>query len=208
MKCINLIPAQRRQAKASRRRIVKWGVGLGLYCVVVLAGCLAYRQYAAADNRGIEGRASKADNHLKSAKSAMATLGVSAAKSRQELQTAQALAQQPDWSFLFDLMSRSLGENVVLQSCRLEPLGLSDKAAKTPDKTDKKTDSSPKSAKLDLAGIAKNQSDMSDYVLRLEKLGIFDKVRLIQTAPQTFLGAKAASFRLECVLAGGEGKTQ
>jgi Tfp pilus assembly protein PilN len=208
MKSINLIPAQRRQAKASRGRIVKWGVGLGFYCIVILVGCLAYRHYATGDNWGIEGQVSKADNHLKSVKGAMATLGAGAAKSRQEFGTVEALAQQPDWSLMFDLMSRSLGENVVLQSCRLEPLGLLDKGPKGADKADKKTDNSPKPARVDLAGVAKGQSDMSDYVLRLEKLGIFDKVRLIQTTPQTFMGGKAASFRLECILAGGEGKTQ
>jgi Tfp pilus assembly protein PilN len=158
-----------------------------------------------ADNRGIEGQVSVADNHLKSAKSAMATLEAGAAKSRQELDTAQALAQQPDWSLMFDLTARSLGENVVLQSCRLEPLGLLDKA---PKGTDAKTDNTLKGARVDLAGFAKAQSDMSDYMLRLEKLGIFEKVRLIRTTPQTFLGDKASSFRLECILAGGEGKTQ
>src|ERR1039458_7479135 len=100
MKSINLIPAQRRQAKASRGRIVKWGVGLGFYCIVILVGCLAYRHYATGDNRGIEGQVSKADNHLKSAKGAMATLGASAAKSRQEFGTVEALAQQPDWSLM------------------------------------------------------------------------------------------------------------
>jgi hypothetical protein len=158
-----------------------------------------------ADNRGIDGQVSIADNHLKSAKSAMATLGASAAKSRQELDTAQALAQQPDWSLMFDLTARSMGDNVVLQSCRLEPLGLLDKG---PKGIDKKTDNALRPATMDLAGFAKAQSDMSDYMLRLEKLGIFNKVRLIRTTPQTFLGDKAASFRLECILAGGEGKTQ
>jgi hypothetical protein len=111
---------------------------------------------------------------------------------------------------MFDLTARSLGDNVVLESCRLEPLGLLEKVTKTLDKADKdkKTDNSPKPARVDLAGFARDQSDMSDYMLRLEKLGIFDKVRLIRTTPQTFLGDKAASFRLECIVAGGEGKTQ
>jgi hypothetical protein len=55
---------------------------------------------------------------------------------------------------------------------------------------------------LNIAGLARSQLAVSQFILRLEQTGLFDRVSLIDTARETFLGGPATGFKLECSLTG------
>jgi hypothetical protein len=51
---------------------------------------------------------------------------------------------------------------------------------------------------LTLRGLGRTQSAVSQFVLRLEKLGPFDRVKLIDTRREPFLENEAFAFHVEC----------
>ncbi len=53
---------------------------------------------------------------------------------------------------------------------------------------------------LTLAGMGRSQAAISQYVLRLENTGLFDRVTLIESKLAPFGGGEAVSFRIGCTL--------
>lgn len=208
MNAINLMPVQRRLAKARRRRIMKWAGALGVYCLALLLGCVLSSHYVPRNDQGLEAQAMRADTQLKAARTRTAVLNEDIAKANQRLQTVQAIQQHPDWGTMLDLVARNLGNTMVLDSCRLQAIGLADKENKPSPDAAKQADGASKPIVLEITGLAKNHSDVSDYMLRLEKLRLFSKIRLIKTSHQVFLNDKATTFHLECLVSGDEGNVQ
>lgn len=114
-----------------------------------------------------------------------------------KLDSRRAVGKQPDWSIPLALLAGKLGEEVVLERCQLEPR----------KNAEGRFEDSAGSARfvLSVSGLGKSQSAVSRFVLRLEKSNLFDRVRLIKTERQPFLGGKAVGFRSECLLEGKEG---
>jgi Tfp pilus assembly protein PilN len=126
---------------------------------------------------------------------------------QQKLSTAQAVGQQPDWGALLDLLARNLGDNLVLELCRLQHLKGGEKAPASGAPASGANDGLGEQFLLEISGLARTQSDVSDCVLRLEKAGLFDRVKLIKTNRHSFLSGKAVAFDLECTFQGGGGAT-
>lgn len=53
---------------------------------------------------------------------------------------------------------------------------------------------------LTLSGMGRSQAAISQYVLRLENTGLFDRVTLIESKLAPFGGGEAVSFRIGCTL--------
>jgi hypothetical protein len=51
---------------------------------------------------------------------------------------------------------------------------------------------------LKLSGFGRTQTSVSQFVLRLERIGIFESVRLLNSYRQAFLNDQAIAFSLEC----------
>ena len=181
MNQINLIPAPRREAKARRTRLVRWGIVLGLYAGALLGAHFVCGACWSGDSAllATETRASAA--RLREANRLMLSLHGDLAQTEEKLRSAQAVGRQPDWGVLLGLLARNVGDDVVLDFCRLRQGDLSrSKKASAAGKRDQPL-------LLDLGGLAMSQAIVSQFVLRLEKTGLFDQVRLINTTPRTFL---------------------
>jgi len=198
---INLIPAPRRQAKARRTRLVRWGVVLGLYVGALLGAhfvCGACWS-GGSDLLAAETRASAAK--LREANRLMLSLHAEMVQTEEKLRSAQAVGRQPDWGVLLGLLARNVGDDVVLEFCRVRQGDGRSRSGTKP----------PAAARLDepllldLGGLAMSQAVVSQFVLRLEKTGLFDQVRLVNTTQRTFLKKDAVAFRLECLLTGRGG---
>ena len=199
MNQINLIPASRREAKARRTRLIRWGIVLGLYAGALLGAHFVCGACWSGDSHllAAETRASAA--RLREANRTMLSLHGELTQTEEKLRSAQAVGRQPDWGVLLGLLARNVGDDIVLEFCRL------------------RQDAPPRSKKasavaerdqpllLDLGGLAMSQAIVSQFVLRLEKTGLFDQVRLVNTAQRTFLKKDAVAFRLECLLSGQGG---
>jgi Tfp pilus assembly protein PilN len=201
MKNINLMPAYRLQAKARKAHLLKWGGGLAVYATLILIGYMICTRYVARDHRELDADARKTTLETNAANRIVTALNEELAQARQQLRTAQAVGQQPDWGTLLGLLANSLGDDVVMDSCRLQPSRVEKPAKPEPGKPG----AGGEQITLELTGLARDQADVSAYMLRLEKTGLFDKVKLIKTNRQPFLSDKALAFRLECLIQGREG---
>jgi len=103
---------------------------------------------------------------------------------------------------LLAILSQNATENVALNYCQMDRAASADNVPKAGEL---KTGSDDLPVVLELGGFAKAQSDVSGYVLRLENLGLFEKVKLVKTNREMYLGQEAVSFRLECTLQGSQG---
>lgn len=197
---VNLIPATRRAAAASERRIRAWGVVGSLYALVLLGVCAAMaadsgevRQAAEAAQRAQE-RLTKVDQDLTKAKSALNA-------TRVQLEAARAVGKHPDWSRLLGALSMLKGERVVLTTFELTSAGV---APEGDGKTDAKADGTKsRSYTLRVAGLAEEAKDASAFVAALEATQVFDEVLLQEAKAARFNDRDVVTFRVGAVLREG-----
>jgi hypothetical protein len=60
---------------------------------------------------------------------------------------------------------------------------------------------------LKLSGLASNLESVPPFVLRLEKIGLFSSVKLVESRVSDLNARQVAMFRVECALADSEGST-
>lgn len=206
MICINLIPSVRREAKARKARLLKWASGLGLYIALLLLAAYMSSRYAVFDTCDLDMGIKKASAQAKVSSYAALNLNEQWSEAMQKFQTAQAVGQQPDWGRMLSLLAHCTDDGVFLDYCRLDKSTAADASAKVTPAPAKKT-SGPGDLQIivQLGGRAKEQSNVSAFVLKLEKTGLFDRVRLVKTNSQPFRITQAVSFQIECVLQASPG---
>lgn len=199
MNGVNLIPAKRREAKAQKVRLRKWTLTLAVYLVVLLAGYFLLDRYALGNTQALRSQSKKAITELGRSRQLTGALIQELGQTGKKLQTAQEISGQPDWGTMLAILAQNTTENLVLNSCRMDRVQPVDNVPKAGET---KTGAGDLPVVLELGGFAKAQSDVSGYVLRLEKLGLFEKVKLVKTNRELYLSQEAVSFQLQCTLQG------
>jgi len=199
---INLIPAPRRRSQVAQTHLRRWVAGWVFSGLALLVGCLLIRATWGGARSALAEDIDKAARTISVSNRQVDILRRRLADARWKLESGRAVGQQPDWSILLALLAGSLGDDVVLERCQLAPAdplptgGSAD--AETPD-----TDAMASGRYVfEIDGLSRSQLAVSRFVLRLEKTGLFDQIRLIKTTRRTFLDQKAVAFRLECLLQG------
>jgi len=193
----NLMPAYRHGAKQRRRRLRRWVTICGAYTALLLAGYGVAESVWGSDGRAITEESERVKLRIASAGEQIAKLQDQLLRA-QRLQAAnRVLSDQPDWSLLLALLSKTLEDDIVLRTCQLKPAGdgeslVSGLSGPTAD---------PKGGfLLSLRGYGRSQAAVAKFVLRLEQTGLFRQVKTIKTTREAFLNAEAVAFRLECLL--------
>ena len=200
----NLIPLKRRQAMARARRVRTWG------CVAVVEAALICCAAAAIWTRGeaqpsSSGELTRAvqENAQLVGTANAAQLTLATALDRRE--TSRQFIDQPDWSLLLIAINRSLSADGMLSRCEIAPIS----EVRPPNTAD--VPSMAAAAQMPprlvgfsvrLSGLAQSQNAVSQVVIRLEDLRLFEKVDLVQTNPQ-LLPADAGSgfaFQVGCTI--------
>lgn len=205
MECMNLIPAPRREARARRRHLRALGAIAVPYAVVVLAGYAACLALSDDGGEAIARQMARTQAEVSEHRREAQRLGAQVATVRRELAATRSIARHPDWSLLLAVLAETLSDELVLERCALEPVEpppAKARDAPDPDGPDAMAERLRRSYRLHVTGVAKAQTAVSRFVLRLEKIRLFDSVRLVHTARRTFLGGRAVSFELECTLDG------
>jgi Tfp pilus assembly protein PilN len=191
----NLIPVEQLRRRRRRSRLRLWCFLGGLYATaVILASTAAYIWCDRKD--GTLARQLDATEQLLQKYGADAQdLSSQLQKARDALEVSHSLDRQPDWSKLFVLLGAELGEGIVLHRVEFEALGedgaeVTDRPAKEP--------LPEKEYRIKLSGLGRTQYTVSQLLLRLENLGIFDSVRLASTRRQALLNRTAVGFSVEC----------
>ncbi len=110
-----------------------------------------------------EQQAAKKDEKLSSIKAQLAAMQVKAA-------TDKAIGQHPDWSILLGILAQARGETIDMSMVSIAPAVL-------PGGT-KRTTARPTRYALRIGGLAADHASLTSFILRIEKLSIFDKVVL------------------------------
>jgi hypothetical protein len=202
MTTANLIPAGRRQAKRRRARTCVWAGACTAYAVVLLAGYGVCQALWGGTDRGVDEELRKAGTAAQTSARQTLALNRSLERARLALQANRAVGSQPDWSALLALLAQNLGDELVLNHCRLKPARVL--PAATPAGSAEGTPASPaekpRHFALEIEGYARSQAAVSQFVLRLEGTGLFNQVRLVKSNREPFLVGKAVAFRVECSL--------
>ncbi|HET6251691.1 MAG TPA: hypothetical protein VFE47_28660 [Tepidisphaeraceae bacterium] len=212
MKRVNLIPAPRleqRRCRAHARRCVK---ACSIYTLLALLAAVGCRFAWNDDTDAAEQRLAIADADVQH-------IDVAIARCRSDLNAAKVslavncqLVSQPDWSLLLKLLAALNGDAVVLKSVALDTRAEAAASVipviqtfSSSGKSTKPLAAEPKRAvRLILIGTGESQLAVTQFVVRLEKTGLFDRVIVADTGRETFMAGSAISFRLECILKEGE----
>ena len=200
---VNLIPAERLARKRQHRRIRAWiGICSAYTLVLIVAGGVGYFARSTNDSKSgdqLKASKEKADN----SDSTIIELQQRLIEAEATLRVSKAIGNRPDWSSLLVLIAKERGNKIVLDCCKLvESDNISPRNGAEPSNlSGHSTDYKflrQKQFKLILTGLGRTQTDVSQYVLRLEQVGVFDEAKLTRSVRQAFLTGEVIAFRIEC----------
>ena len=202
--CVNLIPASTLTARQKGRRGRWWIAACLTYLAILGAAYLGcWLKWDRGKGPGEDGM-KEVVAQIEQANRRMAALRIATSAIAAKIEANRAVGNQPDWSVLLAMVAKSLGQDVVLKHCRLElessKLALKEASASADPRNDGK-----KHFLFELSGLGRSQTAVSQFVLRLERAGLFDRVKLIRTSREKFLSGNAVSFQLACSL-GAQGR--
>lgn len=199
---VNLIPHQRLQHKRCTTRMRQWAAICAVYFASIALGLSSAYAFWDSDEQTAE-QLNQCINRVEKYSHTIVELKKLLAQTKDALSTTWAIRNQPDWSQLLDVLASQLGHDMVLD--RYELWSVDDQGVPIYDSPEQGTGQLSSEAllgerhySLRLSGIARHQSAVSQFVLRLEGLQLFDSVRLEKSRSQVFLEEPAVSFSIEC----------
>jgi len=206
MNQVNLIPMARRDAKRRRAAMRRWLLICTMYALLLPASFTARYLFANGGNQAVANNLNDVASQIAESKLTLASLKPQLVEAQRTLAANRAVSRQPDWSLLLGLIAQTLGDDVVLRNCQLNPVTEHPTGAQTPE--DATTIAAPDQYLLQISGLGRTQAAVSQFILRLEQLQLFDRVNLISTAREPFGAGRAFGFQVECELSrqGGEAK--
>jgi len=204
MNRLNLIPIHRRRAKARHGRLRIWIVANCAYLVLMLtfAG-VGYLMLASSNSP--EAELLKVNAETEQSNKQVLAVRQQLAEAHQTLASLQAASEEPDWSVLVAVVAKSMGDGIVLNRC--DVAAVKDETVQTVSLLAKPgaaaaASPSPKRVLLHLAGLGRSQTDVAQFVLRVEGTDLFEHVNLLHTSRQLLMGNDAVGFELDCPMAG------
>ncbi|MBI1367842.1 MAG: hypothetical protein GC162_04225 [Planctomycetes bacterium] len=221
MTAINLIPTYRIVSRQRRKRLRGWVTALTVYTLLLLLACAAARVVWGQSDRALSGEVADLEATIKKTNADLAALKPQLAEAQLQLEASLAVAVQPDWSVMLALLGKERGQSVVLDRISIKPVEPVKPVATAPEngrlgaavsaapegssKKDKEKDTrKPMNFAVEITGLGREQTDVSQFVLRLEQTGLFRRVQLLDTARYPFGQGMAVSFHLMCSMGDGE----
>ena len=187
---INLIPISRRDARR-RRRNVRWcAAGCAAYALAAtLFAAVAWCTWGG-DDPQIRQQLAKAEQEIHRNEASLAQAKARLVGSQSVALATHHIEDQPDWSVLLALLAGKADDQIVIRGCEV------------------RTSSSPAAGNgpaliVSVGGVARSPADAQQYVLRLERSGLFERVTLLDTHREPFLSSEGAAFRIESILSSG-----
>ena len=200
MNSVNLISGKRLALR--RRRLVnrRWGWVCAILIGVWVTAGLAIRSMWMPGSNVIEELA-QSGSQIEQLAIDLTRQAAQLKQIRAELAAGRAITTRSDWSVVLAVVSRCAGDGLVLRKCQLSPVW--DRNAspglRSVGNSLHKDELEPVMASqwiLQLAGVGKTLEDVSQFVLRLEQTNLFDRVQVVDSGQEVFLGEPATSFIL------------
>lgn len=200
---INLIPVHRRLHRHRKDRLRLWSIVGSIFVATVAVAALGARAWCDRQDLAIVEKSQKAGSLVKEYEAGIRDLRLQLDVAENAKEMSLVLDHQPDWSRLLSLLTAELGEEIVLSQFELVTLSEKEtESADTPStgQVDSSRDavSSGETYRIRLTGLGRTQYAVSQLLLRLENLSIFDVVRLSNTSRKPLLNQTAVGFSIEC----------
>lgn len=140
-------------------------------------------------------RVVQAQSRIETNKSLLTSQSATLTQKRRELKAEQHLTAKPDWAAVLTLVARQFDEKLMMTGFRLDGMKNNQvRSALGPIAEDVPGDS----VWLILNGVATANSDVPGLIMRLEELGLFDRVVMTGTQRESFAGDARTRFTLAC----------
>lgn len=210
MRCVNLIPAPRRDRIRRKRTVRRWAGGSVVYASMLLGVYLLCSAAWGSGSLPVSGQLDQTGRRINVTREAIEKLESRLGRVKAKLSANESVGNQPDWGLVLALVGRKTGPYVVLRRCDLLPIGEPDEKGR-PKPVDVTTLAPQRAGgleggyRLSLEGVGRDQTAVWRFVLGLEKLGLFDEVKMVNSQGEAFNGKRAVGFHVQCeLLAGGD----
>ena len=164
--------------------------------VATMAHALCFAQWSPV-NRGVFEKIAQVSEQIHRANQANTAVRKKTTATLEATRISRMYRAVPDWSVVLRLLSKMLGDDVVLGHCLL-------KSAATTAKGDTALPGNNEPIViLDLKGFARSQAAISQFAIRLEQTKLFDQVVVLETKREPFNSADAVAFTMKCTIASG-----
>lgn len=199
---VNLIPRPRRHAAAARKRVRFWSWGVSVYAMLLLAAFAACAAAYTMDGDDRSMMLEKTTRQIDEMNNANASLKPQLEEAYTKLSVARMVGDQPDWSLLLAIISSTIDDEIVMTSTKLDAATGADAQPATRSLGSEKASApnAPARMTLCLQGMARSQAAVTQFVLRLERLGLFERVDLAKSSRQMIGSTDANVFRVDCLL--------
>ena len=199
---VNLIPAARMEKRRRRARIRLWTAICGGYVILLVGVALWSCAFRRDTGDWVIEQLALTEQRIGEYNATMSEFRQQLAEAQTELEASKSISSQPDWTKLLILVGDELGDQIVLSVCQIATL------SKDGENVTRSLQESLSAARpgvhaaeqyrLELCGFGRTQTSVSQFVLRLEQMQIFDKVELANSRRQDFLSDKAVAFNIKC----------
>jgi Tfp pilus assembly protein PilN len=194
MPAVNLIPVQRRERAQRKRRARAWALGISSYAATLSVTYAVLAGAWATDDRPLVEKLARIPNEISDTNRRIDELQTRLRELQSKLNAMRAIADQPDWAILLSVLGREVGQEAALSELSLEPIAAGEIARSAVPST---RPAVVQGYALAINGVARSQSAVSQFVLRLEQIGLFDRVQLVKSSRTTLGEGEATAFRVE-----------
>lgn len=199
----NLLPRNKVEARASRLRRRRWMVGGAVYLGVLLTVSAALWIFTHPGMASANTELAVLTQRNTESAAAIDAFQRQFKSVNEVLEHRQNLAEQPDFSAILRLISRSVDPETVLRQFSLHGSG-SDKLKATPAAAGSERE--PRHFVLVIQGTSTGESSVAHLTTRLTASGVFDRVELRRTGRDATGTGTGVVFELECVLSEPTGR--
>lgn len=205
---INLIPTHRLLAMQRRIRARLW-IRIDSICIcVLLIICAIVMPLFNQSASSVVDELVFLDKKSTGMNRSISALLPELSEAKLTLDASRAMQKQPDWSVLLALLANLQGDQIVMRNVHTKLMGdghvATGDSEVIPAEEISAAGDNRSGYKLVLGGMGKTQNAISQFVLRLEQCGLFERVRVVMTNRESFMSDHAVYFELLCTI--GRGK--
>lgn len=192
----DLTPSQFNKRMQTRTAVRRWMIPVAM-CAFATLGSIVVASSRSADTSGqlAEERLVQAQSRVESGERLLETKKALLAQRQRELQAEQHLTLRPDWAGVLALVGRQFDAKLMMTGVELGDTSDNRvRGALGPLGADVPSDS----VWLMLNGVAEANSDVPGLIMRLEQIGLFERVVMTGSQREPFAGDARTTFTLAC----------